>query len=61
MMTVFDIKAKYGRMAELEETALLRAVAPAARRRQEERRRRETQVRRENARLARTGARLRVL
>lgn len=60
-MTVFEIKAKYDRLAELEETALLRAVAPAARRRQEERRRTEALARRENARLARTGERLRVL
>ena len=61
MMNVFDIKAKYDRLAELEETALLRAVAPAARRRQEERRRREQATRKENARLARLGTRLRVL
>lgn len=60
-MTVSEIKAKYDRLAELEETALLRAVAPAARRRQEERRRLEALARRENARLTRTGARLRVL
>lgn len=60
-MTVFEIKAKYDRLAELEETALLRAVAPAARRNQEARRRLELQTRRENARLARLGARLRVL
>lgn len=61
MMNVFDIKARHAERAEREELALIRAVAPAARRRQEERRRRETQVRQENARLARSGARLRVL
>lgn len=61
MTTVFDIKARHAERAEREELALIRAVAPAARRNQEARRQLELRARRENARLARSGARLRVL
>ena len=61
MTTVFDIKARHAERAEREELALIRAVAPAARRNQEARRQLELRARRVNARLARSGARLRVL
>lgn len=60
-MTVFDVKARQAEREEREELALIRAVAPAARRNQEARRQLELRARRENARLARFGARLRVL
>lgn len=60
-MTVFDVKARQAEREEREELALIRAVAPAARRNQEARRQLELRARRENARLARAGSRLRVL
>lgn len=60
-MTVFDIKARHAERAEREELALIRAVAPAARRNQAARRQLELRTRRENERLARSGSRLRVL
>ena len=60
-MTVFDIKARQAEREEREELALIRAVAPAARRNQEARRQLELRARRENGRLARSGSRLRVL
>ena len=61
MKTVFEIKSRHAERAEREELALIRAVAPAARRNQEARRQLELRTRRENARLARVGSRLRVL
>lgn len=60
-MTVQEIKERHARRAELEETALLRAVAPAAKRNQANRRRRERKWARVNERLARCGVPLRVL
>lgn len=61
MTTVFDIKARHAERAEREELALIRAVAPAARRNQEARRRREERTARINERLARRGIPLRVV
>ena len=37
MKTVQEIKAKYAKREEMEETALLRAIAPAVHRRRQER------------------------
>lgn len=37
MKTLQEIKAKYAAMEEMEETALLRAIAPAVHRRRQER------------------------
>lgn len=61
MMTVFEIKARHAERAEREELALIRAVAPAARRNQMARRRREGRTARINERLARRGIPLRVV
>lgn len=61
MMTVFDIKARHAARAEQEELALIRAVAPAARRNQMARRRREERTARIHERLARRGIPLRVV
>ena len=65
MKTVQEIKAKYAKREEREETALLRAIAPAVHRRREERMRQRQRERagkaRVNAALARCGLPLRVL
>ena len=61
MNQVQQIKAKYAALAEWEETALLRAVAPAARRNQMARRRREGRTARIHERLVRRGIPLRVV
>lgn len=64
MKTVREIKEKYAIKEEMEETALLRAIAPAVRRRRQERMRmRQDRVAkaRVNAALERRGIPLRIV
>lgn len=65
MKTVQEIKAKYAKREEMEETALLRAIAPAVHRRREERMRQRQREKagkaRVNAALERRGIPLRIV
>lgn len=64
MKTLQEIKAKYMAMEEMEETALLRAIAPAVRRRRQERmrmRQDRAAKTRVNAALERRGIPLRIV
>ena len=64
MKTVMEIKEKYAIKEEMEETALLRAIAPAVRRRRQERmrmRQDRAAKARVNAALERRGIPLRIV